>query len=69
MAFGSSRTRESIHDMAQRMADLMIDRTRIHGHCSQDDLCQAGFTEQDITRCWPTAQSLAGFQLNHDSDK
>lgn len=59
----SSAQFENKQQIAQRMADLIVEKVRAAGECTRDELRQAGFTEATIDRCYTLAQSLAAVTL------
>lgn len=48
---------------AQRMADLIVERVKATGECTDNDLRQVGFTDKDIEQCKSLAQGFAATQM------
>ena len=51
--------------MAERMGDLIAAIVREYGTCTDDDLRQAGFTDDHIRQCGPLAQAFAATAMTN----
>lgn len=48
--------------LANRMADAIADRIRIHGQCRPHDLEKMGFSREEIAESWSLASALAAVE-------
>ncbi len=55
---------ETREQKATRLADLVLERTRANGFCSDDDLYRAGFTTDDIHELAPLIRDGVAAELN-----
>ncbi|WAP67207.1 hypothetical protein [Jiella pelagia] len=54
-------------EIAERMADRMIDITALAGHCTDADLIEAGFTPHDLDRHAADARAMARTRWNRSA--
>jgi len=60
---------ETKEQMVERMADLIVSIARENeGVCTRDHMRQAGFTDEQIDRCFPLAARFASMTLNKTID-
>jgi hypothetical protein len=52
-------------DIADRMADVIVERMKARNDYSKDDLAKAGFTAEEIKRYEPLAYGYASVQLHN----